>query len=91
MQFTVPTSTPAWVMPESPTRTDPEVQDLQHAVGVDHQVRRLDVPVDEAGAVRVGQPVGELLEQLQAAGERQPRAVANQLRERFTRRGTPWR
>ena len=35
--------------------------------------------------MRVPEPVGELLEQLQAARERQSRAVANQLRERFTR------
>src|SRR6476661_3597351 len=41
--------------------------------------------MDEARPMRVPEPVAELLEQLQAARERQSRAVANQLRERFTR------
>ena len=37
-----------------------EVEDLQHAVRRDHQVLGLQVAVDDAGAVRLGQAVGEL-------------------------------
>jgi hypothetical protein len=39
---------------------DAEVQDLEHAVGGDHEVRRLDVPVDHAPLVGLGQPASRL-------------------------------
>ena len=39
---------------------DAEIHDFQHAVFRHHQVRRFDVAVDHAHAVRVSQPVGGL-------------------------------
>ena len=39
---------------------DAEIGDLDHAIGADQQVARLDVPVDQPGPVRGGQPAGGL-------------------------------
>jgi hypothetical protein len=50
---------------------DAEVEDLQAAAPLlDHQVGRLDVAMDDAEAVRVGEPVAQLLEQAQLADQR---------------------
>ena len=39
---------------------EPEIEHLHVAVGADHDVLRLDVPVDDAGGVRRGQRAGHL-------------------------------
>ena len=49
----------------------PEVEDLQDPVGGDHQVLRLQVAMDDAGAVRLGQAVGELRAEAQHLGDGQ--------------------
>ena len=52
---------PSTSCPNSP-RGDAEVEDLD-AVRVDHHVRRLDVAVDDAGAVRMMEPGADLLDE----------------------------
>ena len=49
---------------------DAEVEDLQPAAApLDHQVGRLDVAMDDAEGVRVGEAVAQLLDELEPAGE----------------------
>ncbi len=38
----------------------PEVDDLRHTVGSDHDIRRFNVPVDDAVLMGFGQTVGNL-------------------------------
>ena len=63
---------------------DAEVEDLQRpAIVVDHQVGRLDVAMDHARLVRVGQPRAQAFHHLELAHDRNRLAPANQLRERL--------
>ena len=57
----------------------PEVQELGRAVGREDDVRRLDVPVDEALAVRLGQGVRDLVGHLAGAGEGQRAFLRDQV------------
>ncbi|HEY6213713.1 MAG TPA: hypothetical protein VIW45_15580 [Vicinamibacterales bacterium] len=61
---------------------DAEVQDLQRSARVEHQVRRLDVAVNDAGAVCVREAVAELLHQNELLIERHLLALADHARER---------
>ena len=63
---------------------DAEVEDLQRtAVAVDHQVGRLDVAMDHARLVGVGQTRAQALHHLELAHERDRLAAPNQLRQRL--------
>ena len=62
---------------------DAEVEDLQQSVGIDHQVGRLDVPVDDAGAVCVGEAIAQFLDQLELARQRERGTLCNDLRQRL--------
>ncbi len=61
---------------------DAEVEDLEQASPRDHQVGGLDVAVDDSAAVRIAQPVGELVEQLQLAQHRERLAVPDERGQR---------
>ena len=50
---------------------DAEVEDLERAFGGDDQVGRLDVAMDDAGVVRVGEAGAQLVDVLQLGRERQ--------------------
>ena len=58
-----------------------QVEDLHLPGGRDHQVRRLDVAVDQPVLVGVLQPEGRLPDQLAGVGDRQRPAVLHQLIE----------
>ena len=69
-------------MPESDAG-DAEVEQLERPVHlVDHDVGRLDVAVDDARLVRVGEAVAQLLGELQLADDAQRHAGADHLGER---------
>ncbi len=71
---------------------DAEVEDLQAAAALlDHQVGRLDVAVDDVEGVGVGQPVAQLLEQPQLAGDGGRLLAADPHATASRRRCTPWR
>ena len=61
-----------------------EVEDLEHAVRGQHQVRRLDVAVDDPHLVRVAEPRAQLEDQFQPADQAQRRPAADDLAERLT-------
>ncbi len=63
--------------------SDAEVEHLQAARLVDHQVGRLDVAVNDRHPVRVAGRGGELFDPAQLVGLRDGRLAANQLRQRF--------
>ena len=60
-----------------------EVEDLDEAVFRDHQVLGLQVPVDDAGRVRLGQPIGDLHGELEQPLGRQ-RLDGDQLAHGFS-------
>src|SRR6187200_2865983 len=62
---------------------DAEVQHLQLAVGIDHQIRRLDVAMDDASRMCVADGRTQLLHPPKPDRHRQFRATSNQLRKRF--------
>jgi hypothetical protein len=61
---------------------DAEVEDADAVAAVDHQVRRLDVAVDDAAAVGVVEPGADLLEVPELVDERQRLADLDQVRQR---------
>ena len=63
---------------------DPEVGDLDDALGVDDDVVRLDVPVDDAVAVRIAERGEDLPRVGDRDGHRAEPARADQLLERAT-------
>ena len=58
-----------------PQLGEPEVHDLRDTVLADHDVLRLDVPVDDPLLVGGGEPVGDLDADLGGAVERQERPL----------------
>ena len=64
---------------------DAEVENLDDAVGVDLDVRRLHVAMDDAGAVRVGQAAAHVLDDAQLPGDGQTRTALHDGPERLAR------
>ena len=62
---------------------DPEIEDLHRPVGKDHDVRRLDVAMDDARLVGVSKSACDLERKGQRLTERQAAAIQSRL-ERFT-------
>ncbi len=60
-----------------------EVEDLENAVRRQHQVRRLDVAVDDPHLVRVAEAGAQLEDQFEAANQAQRRSAADDLAERL--------
>ena len=72
--------------PREATLRDPgdsEVQDLQMALQVHHQVCGLDVPVNDPGLVSLGQAVAQFLHQPELRRQRHRGSALNLLREGF--------
>jgi hypothetical protein len=64
---------------------DAEIEHFQDTrVAADHEVGRLDVPVDDAVPVGVGQADAQLLDQCDPPRQRERRAPVHELAQRFT-------
>ena len=69
-----------------------EVEDLEPAgLPVDDQVRRLDIPVDDAALVRVCEAIAQLLDEFEAAAQVQRLLTRDFLAGVFRLGSTPWR
>ena len=64
---------------------NPEVEHLQAAVGVDDQVGRLDIAMDDVGAMGVREAGAESLDELELSRDRERLPPANDGRERLAR------
>jgi len=58
---------------------DAEIQNLQNAVAIEHQVFRLDVAMDDAGRVRVREARAQVFDERQPAWQRNGRRLDDAL------------
>ena len=62
---------------------DPEVQNLEHLIAVDHQIGRFDITVNHATRVRVREAFAEAFDELQLTHRRHRSVAADYLTERL--------